>query len=77
MMPSVGRIVHYVDPLTLKCVAAIVTEVADGDSIITDANLSVYLTQFFPGSTPRTVEGWVQYDSGNDLEGSWHWPERV
>lgn len=68
MEPTVGRIVHYRDPVGDDCHAAVVTAVEDGP----DGDLVVSLTVFGPGRNPYPLPG----VRGGGLSGQWHWPER-
>lgn len=61
--PSVSRIVHYKDTQD-RCLPAMITEVEE--------NTQVALTVMPPMDNfffVRTVNG--------DIQGTWHWPERV
>jgi len=68
MKPSVGRIVHYIDPLTGKHCAALIIDVDDKDRV----NLRVF---------GHVGSEWTAFVISNDetyvMLGSWHWPERV
>jgi len=72
MMPSVGRIVHYVSYGTpggeykSLCRAAVVTEVKDWDTV----SLAILnpTGMFFNEECPL---------ADNHIGGSWHWPEQV
>lgn len=66
MKPSIGRIVHLRH--NGRCVAAIITAVGDNDH----ANLTVFDFDRLPGFSP----GPIAYSAMN-LQGTWHWPERV
>lgn len=74
MIPSVGRIVHYVSRGSAdgkyqpECRAAIVTDAGDGFSI----SVCVLNPQgmFFDVLVP-------QAENGRVTGGTWHWPERV
>jgi hypothetical protein len=79
MIPSVGRIVHYVSRGSADgvfpsvCRAAIVTEVAE---MVTDATPTVV------GLCVLNPEGFflnrgVAQDEKTKAGGTWHWPERV
>lgn len=63
MKPSIGRIVHWVNPSTSEHHAAIVTAVTDEGA---------HLTVFRPDLAPLTVLS-AQEGEGPD---TWHWPER-
>lgn len=69
MEPTVGRIVHYRDPVAQLCHAAIVTRVHD----VADGDDAVDLTVFPPAANPYPVE----LRRGGGLAGQWHWPERT
>jgi hypothetical protein len=60
--PSIGRIVHYVNPETGKHEPAIIANIEDGyiDLYRIDANLSVN-----------------RIDDPKAALGTWHWPEHV
>jgi hypothetical protein len=74
MIPSVGRIVHYVSYGTpggefiSECRAAVVTEIYDGTEAV---GLAVFNPSgmFFNHTIP--------HDENSKLGGTWHWPERV
>ncbi|MGC4947689.1 hypothetical protein ACLQ2N_16025 [Streptomyces sp. DT224] len=83
--PSVGRTVHYVShgtPLRSDgsqahppaCRAAVITEVDPADPS------RVGLVALNPGGLffhPLSAGGSVRDDTGAQLGGTWHWPERV
>lgn len=81
MIPSVGRIVHYVSygtpggEYTSECRAAIVTEVPtypEGD----DRNGNVVgLAVFNPTGVFLNCE--LSYSQDTRVGGTWHWPEKV
>jgi hypothetical protein len=68
-LPSIGRIVHYVqqEANETKCRAAVITEVDDSRD-----GVGVFVmapsTRFFYRD--------VRYDEGKGPD-TWHWPERV
>ncbi len=65
-LPSIGRIVHFVDENDL-CRAAIITEV---DEVQAEVTLRV----FYPKTTAHRDH--VGYDDSK-TRGTWHWVERV
>lgn len=75
--PTVGKIVHYVNPDTRRCQAAIVTQVPDSE--IFDA----WITVFPAHTTPKIIHGVVPFvdthgpDSQQNTPATWHWPELI
>lgn len=89
LVPSVGRMVHYVSHGTpiredgsqafpSVCRSAVITELAEPGSPM-EANHVVGLCVFNPtGLFFRSLgEGGVPFDDGPRNGGTWHWPERV
>lgn len=75
MQPSIGRIVHYRPPGGYPCTAAIVTQVSPDLE-------SVSLAVFGPPFTPPPPEQLLMAvrqdeDRADQLNGTWHWPERT
>ncbi len=66
MKPTIGRIVHYVDPTTNCHCAAIVTMVLN-DTMI---NLKVF------GPHDTEWRALASIESNDHLPYTWHWPER-
>lgn len=66
MKPTVGRIVHYVDPESYDHDAAIVTKV-NGDGTV---NLKVF------GPTDTEWRATEIPESNDHIAFTWHWPER-
>ena len=85
--PSVGRIVHYRSygtprrEFTAECRAAIITSVADTDTIngiMVVKGLTVGLAVHNPtGLFFHETVHYVDPDDGGHVGGTWHWPERV
>lgn len=73
MVPSVGRIVHYVSygtpggEYTSECRAAIITEVGQQGEV----GLCVL------NPTGLFLNRSVPYESDAENGGTWHWPERT
>jgi hypothetical protein len=76
MIPSIGRIVHYVSygtpggEYTSQCRAAIITEVTEHPDADGTAGLCVLnpTGQFFNQNIPHAED---------KAGGTWHWPERI
>lgn len=78
MIPTVGRVVHYVargsadGRFPRVCRAAIVTEVDADESTIGLCAINPTGLFFHPLS-----DGGCAYESNAETGGTWHWPERV
>lgn len=78
MIPSVGRIVHYVargsadGRFPKTCRAALVTEVATDGSTV--GLCAINPTGLF---FHQLGDGGCAYESDAENGGTWHWPERV
>lgn len=70
MIPSLGRIVHFVDT-DGEHHAAIISHVPER---LAD-DLGVNLTVFWPQG-PRATEYFVPFSKGGTAIATWHWPER-
>ena len=70
--PSIGRVVHFVDPTTGQHQAAIITAApASGVAEVVQAVTLSVLGEDFISFKP-----FVPYDA-EGKPGTWHWPERV
>lgn len=86
MSPSIGRIVHYVEPSTGKHLPAIVTRVADSEKVdhkSTDYRQALALDRnridlvVFSNLIPSFSKcGVLRDESAHPRQHSWHWPER-
>lgn len=78
MIPTVGRIVHYVargsadGRFPKVCRAALVTEVAADESTVGLCAINPTGLFFHPLS-----DGGCVYESDAENGGTWHWPERA
>lgn len=72
-LPSIGRIVHFVDPTNGHHQAAVITSVDEVGvgAVVQSVCLSILGCDFI------RFERDVAHDPEGRREGTWHWPEMV
>ena len=73
--PSIGRVVHYVDPETGDHLPAIIVAVIGENTEQPLVNLSI--SRNHPEGPPVFWKGFLEQDGVNKVIDTWHWPEYV
>lgn len=82
MIPTLGRVVHYVGMYGINATRAAIVScsladlIPEGDAPALDSEMHVHLIVFTAGEAGIFPEMNIPYSEGGE-PGTWHWPSRV